>query len=263
MVHTSGGRRISGTIVNIKASHHVHGTEQDKAERSEKTLEVRLDERVAAPDEVRSLGIEVGDFVSLDPRVAVTESGFIKSRHLDDKACVAILLGVVKAMRETETAPGRHDAPVHQQLRGDGPWRQRRYPGRDRGVGRLDMAAVGEGQTSDEYSATICVKDASGPYDHALSMALRRAGDRAGVPYKVDIYIHYSSDASAALAAGAEVRAALVGPGIDASHAHERTHVDALRATRATAPRVPGASLGLTGHELGVTQRGPPQKSAV
>jgi putative aminopeptidase FrvX len=95
----------------------------------------------------------------------------------------------------------------------------------------VDMAAVGQGQTSDEHAVTICVKDSTGPYDHDLSNALRRAGDRAGVDYRIDIYPYYGSDASAALRSGVEARAALVGPGIDASHAHERAHIDGLRAS--------------------------------
>ncbi len=231
VAHTGDGKRITGTIVNVKASHHVHGVEQDKAERSEKTLEVRLDARVASPDDARALGVGVGDFISLDPRVSVTEGGFIKSRHLDDKACVAILLGVARAAREAGNpfAATTHLFISNYEETGHGACAG--IPAETEELVAVDMAAVGEGQTSDEYSATICVKDGSGPYDHALSTALRRAGDRAGVPYKVDIYTHYSSDASAALKAGAEVRAALVGPGIDASHAHERTHVDALTAT--------------------------------
>ncbi len=229
VVHTFSGRRISGTIVNTKASHHVHGTIQDKARRSDETLEVRLDERVATRDDVRALGVEVGDFVSLDPRVVVTESGFIKSRHLDDKACVAIMLGVAKAVREQELplAATTHLFVSNYEETGHGACAG--IPAETAELVALDMAAVGEGQTSDEYSVTICVKDYSGPYDSALSAALRRAGDRAGLAYKVDIYTHYSSDASAALRAGLEARAALIGPGIDASHAHERTHVDALR----------------------------------
>lgn len=230
VVHASGGARVSGTIVNVKASHHVHGREQDKAERNENTLEVRLDERVPDADAVRALGIEVGDFVSLDPRTVVTGSGFVKSRHLDDKACVAILLGVARAVRDghisipatTHLFISNYEEVGHGAAAG--------IPAETAELVAVDMAAVGEGQTSDEYSATICVKDSSGPYDHALSNALRRAGDRVGISYKVDIYPHYSSDASASLSAGAEVRAALVGPGIDASHTHERTHTDALRA---------------------------------
>jgi len=231
VVHTNAGERVTGTIVNVKASAHVHGREQDKAERNEKTLEARLDARVTGPDDVRALGVGVGDFISLDPRVSVTEAGFIKSRHLDDKACVAILLGVAKAAREAGTPLAAPTSLFISNYEETGHGACAGIPAETEELVAVDMAAVGEGQTSDEYSATICVKDASGPYDHALSTALRRAGDRAGVPYKVDIYIHYSSDASAALRAGAEVRAALVGPGIDASHAHERTHVDALLAT--------------------------------
>jgi len=231
LVHTSAGTRIGGTIVNVKASHHVHGLEQDKSERSEKTLEVRLDERVLSPSDVRALGVEVGDFVSLDPRVAVTESGFVKSRHLDDKACVAIMLGVARAVREDSAplAATTHLFVSNYEETGHGACAG--IPPETEELVALDMAAVGEGQTSDEYSVTVCVKDASGPYDHALGMALRRAGDRADIPYKVDVYTNYSSDASAALSAGLDVRAALIGPGIDASHAHERTHVDALRDT--------------------------------
>lgn len=231
VVHTNGGRRITGTICNVKASHHVHGTEQDRAERSEKTLEVRIDERVASVDDVRGLGVEVGDYVSLDPRVVVTESGFVKSRHLDDKACVAILLGVARAVGEIAAplAAVTHLFISNYEETGHGAAAGITLDTEE--LVALDMAAVGEGQTSDEYSVTICVKDASGPYNHALSNALRRAGDRANIPYKVDIYTNYSSDASAALSAGADVRAALIGPGIDASHAYERTHVDALRDT--------------------------------
>lgn len=233
LVHTLGGKRISGTIVNVKASHHVHGTEQDKAERSAETLEVRLDERACTPEQVQAIGIGVGDFVSLDPRVRVTENGFINSRHLDDKACVAILLGVAKSVRDgamtlaatTHLFISNYEETGHGACAG--------IPAETAELVAVDMAAVAEGQTSDEYSVTICVKDASGPYDHALSSALRHAGDRAGLAYKVDIYPHYSSDASAALRAGAEARAALIGPGIDASHAHERTHVDALGASAA------------------------------
>lgn len=231
VVYTNSGARVSGTIVNVKASHHVHGTEQDRAERGEKTLEVRLDARVATPAEVRALGIEVGDFISLDPRVTVTETGFIKSRHLDDKACVAILLGAAKAIRESGTALAATTHLFISNYEETGHGASAGVPPETEELVALDMAAVGEGQTSDEYSVTVCVKDSSGPYDHALSTALRRAAERAGLDYKVDIYPHYSSDASAALRAGAEARAALIGPGIDASHGYERTHVDALRAT--------------------------------
>ena len=231
VVHCSTGRRVTGTIVNVRASHHVYGTAQDTERRNDNSLEVRLDERVSGPDDARACGVAVGDFISLDPRLVVTDSGFVKSRHLDDKACVAVLLGVARAAREASLplAATTHLFISNYEETGHGACAG--LPPETEELVAIDMAAVGEGQTSDEYSVTVCVKDSSGPYDHALTSALRRAGDRAGIPYKVDVYPEYSSDASAALKAGAEVRAALVGPGIDASHAHERTHVDALRAT--------------------------------
>jgi putative aminopeptidase FrvX len=95
----------------------------------------------------------------------------------------------------------------------------------------LDMAAVGEGQTSDEYSVTICVKDSSGPYDYELSRRLQYLASDQGIPYRIDIYPYYGSDASAALRAGGQFKTALVGPGIDASHSYERCHVDSLEHT--------------------------------
>ena len=95
----------------------------------------------------------------------------------------------------------------------------------------VDMAAVGQGQTSDEFHATICVKDSGGPYHHGLSQRLRALGDEKGIPYKVDIYPYYGSDGEAFWRAGADVAVALIGPGVDASHSCERTHLEALLAT--------------------------------
>ena len=93
------------------------------------------------------------------------------------------------------------------------------------------MAAVGEGQTSDEFHATLCVKDSGGPYHHGLSQRLRSLADEYEIPYKVDIYPYYGSDGEAFWRAGGDVAVALIGPGVDASHNYERTHLDALLAT--------------------------------
>jgi putative aminopeptidase FrvX len=231
LVHTNAGRRLPGTIVNVVASHHVHGLKQDRKGRGMDTLEVRIDEVARDDAAVRALGVEVGDFVSFDAQPRAAGSGFIVSRHLDDKACVAILLGVAKALRDEaiDLAATTHLFISNFEETGHGA--SAGVPAETEEMVAVDMAAVGKGQTSDEHAATICVKDSSGPYDHDLSNALRRAGDRAGVDYRIDIYPNYASDASAALRSGMEARAALVGPGIDASHAHERAHIDGLRAT--------------------------------
>jgi putative aminopeptidase FrvX len=231
LVHKADGSTVSGTILVTKASTHVHGPEHAKQERDEANLEVRLDARVRSREDVIALGIQVGDFISFDPRTTMTKTGFIKSRHLDDKACVAVLFGVAKAVREQRIELAH---PVHlfiSNYEEVGHGAAGVFPEAVDEVIALDMAAVGEGQTSDEYSVTICVKDSSGPYDYELSRRLQRLAAEAEIPYRIDIYPYYGSDASAALRAGGQFKAALVGPGIDASHSYERVHIDALENT--------------------------------
>lgn len=231
LVHTSAGKAISGTILLEKASSHVHGQETNKTERNAETLEVRLDEKISSPEETRALGIQVGDFVSLDARTTVTENGFIKSRHLDDKSAVAILFGVAKAIVDAkqQLAVTTHFFISNYEEVGHGA--AAGIPPQTDEFIAVDMAAIGTGQTSDEYSVTICAKDSSGPYDYELTHRLQDLAERDELNYKVDIYPYYGSDASAALRSGGEFRAALVGPGIDASHSFERTHVSSLEET--------------------------------
>ena len=229
-IHTVEGRRYTGTIMISAASSHVHGREVGKLERTEAQMEVRIDARTASPAGTRALGIEVGDFVSFDPRAVVAADGFVKSRHLDDKACVACLLGAIKALDGRQPAVTTHFFISNYEEVGHGA--AAGIPPETGELVALDMAAIGHGiQNSDEFSVTICVKDSTGPYDHALSTRLRRLAAAHGLPHKVDIYRYYGSDASAALSAGGEFRAALIGPGVDASHSFERTHSAALDAT--------------------------------
>jgi putative aminopeptidase FrvX len=227
-IHTASGKAYTGTVMVTKASVHVHGQEHYKQDREEATMEVRLDERVASKADVEALGIGVGDYISFDPRTVRTDSGFIKSRHLDDKACAAILLGVAKAVVEGEiklTATTHLFISNYEEV---GHGASAGIPASTAELIALDMAAVGEGQTSDEYSVTICMKDSTGPYDYELSRRLQAIAASASIPCRIDIYPSYGSDASAALRAGGEFKAALVGPGIDASHSYERVHLDAL-----------------------------------
>jgi len=229
-VETSGGRIVTGTVLPVKASVHVHrGTE--KIERNEDSMEVRLDEKVNNRQDVLDLGIRVGDFVSFDPRVTVTESGFIKSRHIDDKASAAILLGVLRHLRETgETLPyTSHFLFSNNEEIGYGG--NSAIPAEVVEYVAVDMGAVGEGQTTDEYCVSICAKDSSGPYHYGLRKHLTRLAEQNGLHYQVDIYPHYGSDASAALRSGYDIVHGLIGPGVDASHAHERTHREALENT--------------------------------
>jgi len=231
-VHAAGGtREITGTIVTTRASSHVHGPKLRKLKRDETTLEVRLDEPVRSADEARALGIEAGDFVSFDPRTTITPSGFIKSRHLDDKACVAILLGVARALIESGERPAAPSALFISNYEEVGHGSSAGLPVGTVELIAVDMAAVGEGQTSDEFAASVCVKDSSGPYDFELSRRLIELARTNGIDCRVDIYPEYASDVSQALRAGWDVRGGLVGPGVDASHSFERLHRTSLEET--------------------------------
>lgn len=230
-IETMDGKKYTGTILTTKASAHVHGGEARSLERKDSTMEVRLDERVNDKDGVKELGIEVGDFVSFDSRTVVTESGFVKSRHLDDKAGVAAILGLAKYMIDNNITPEYTTNFFISNYEEVGHGASASIPEKTFEFIAIDMAAPGEGQTSDEFSVTICAKDTSGPYDYELKKHLVDLAKNNDIDYKVDIYPFYGSDASAALRAGWEFKHGLIGPGVDASHSQERTHKDAIENT--------------------------------
>ncbi len=222
---------VTGTVVNVKQSSHVHGPELRQLQRVEAVMEVRLDALVASPADVAALGIAVGDAVAFESRPVVTDTGFIKARHLDDKACVATLLDLTEAFVRSGTRPAGDlwfAVSTYEEVGHGG---AALLPEDVEELLVLDMAAVGEGQTSRETGVTLCVKDSSGPYDEGLGRHLRRVAAAHEIDLAVDVYPFYMSDGSVAWRSGADVRVALVGPGVDASHAFERTHVRALSAT--------------------------------
>jgi putative aminopeptidase FrvX len=229
-VHTRCGQTVRGSILLHKASTHVHGAAVREDKRDDDSMEVRLDARTTNPDETRALGIEVGDFVSFDPRVEIT-NGFIRSRHLDDKACVGCLVSAIHSLQQARLKPkvttlfhiSNYEEVGHGAAAG--------IPSEVSELISVDMAAVGDGQNSDEFHASLCVKDSGGPYHHGLSQKMRGLAEQHVIPYKVDIYPLYGSDGEAFWRAGGDVAVALIGPGVDASHNYERTHTDALLAT--------------------------------
>ncbi len=229
-VFTLDGKKIRGSILLSKASAHVYGAQVSDAKRDDDIMEIRLDERVSNPDEVRALGIQVGDYVAFDPRVEIT-NGFVRSRHLDDKACVANLVAVVKALHDAGLKPKQRTYLLISNYEEVGHGAAVGFPEDTTELVAVDMAAVGDGQTSDEFHSTLCVKDSGGPYHHGLSRRLRQLANQYEIPYKVDIYPYYGSDGEAFWRAGGNVALALIGPGVDASHNYERTHTDALVAT--------------------------------
>ncbi|MDF2592975.1 MAG: family metallopeptidase [Clostridia bacterium] len=230
VIHTGGGKSYTGTFYTTKPSVHVHQDARTQ-ERTIEGLEIAIDEKVFTKKDVEELGIDVGDFISFDSRFRVTESGFVKTRHLDDKASVAIILGACKYMKENNIIPEK-DIQLfitnHEEV-GHGA-----SHGIDDSVAELlcvDMGALGVGQNSDEYTVSICAKDGGGPYDLELRNRLVKLAKEIGAEYKVDIYPFYGSDGGAALRAGRNLKVGLIGPGVYASHAYERTHVDSITNT--------------------------------
>lgn len=229
LIHTSSGETISGTILLHQTTVHVY-RDSGTAERTADNMEVRLDVKCDSAEQVRAQGIEVGDFISFDPRFAKTQSGFVKSRHLDDKASTALVLELAKHFSGNDTLPHTtHFYISNNEEIGYGG--NSNIPVNTEEYIAVDMGAIGDGQASDEYTVSICAKDSSGPYHYGLTQHLIALAKDQGIDYKVDIYPYYGSDASAAIGAGADVKHALFGPGIEASHAYERTHVDSLKAT--------------------------------
>lgn len=229
-IFTREGKRIRGSILVTTASGHVHGAKTGDTKRETETMEIRLDEKVSKMDETRALGISVGDFIAFDPRVELT-NGFVRSRHLDDKAGVACLVEAARALHSAGLKPLQTTYIFISNYEEVGHGAASGIPADAAELVVVDMAAVGEGQTSDEFHSTICVKDSSGPYHTGLSNHLRRLAEEFAIPHKVDIYPYYASDGSAFWHAGGDVAIALIGPGVDASHNYERTHTDALTAT--------------------------------
>jgi len=229
-IFTRDGKRIRGSVLITAASSHVYGEKTAETKRSDETMEVRLDERVSKAEETRALGIEVGDFIALDPRVELT-NGFVRSRHLDDKAAVACLVEAARALQAGGLKPKQTTYFFISNFEEVGHGGATGLPEDILELVVVDMAAIGEGQNSDEFHATLCVKDSSGPYHYGLSSHLRRLADEHNIPYKVDIYPVLWIRRQRILASRGRAAVALIGPGVDASHNYERTHVDALTAT--------------------------------
>jgi putative aminopeptidase FrvX len=229
-VFAHNGEMVRGSLLLVKASSHVYGSKVNELKREDENMEVRLDARTKSANDTRALGIEVGDFVAFDPRVEVT-NGFIRSRHLDDKAGVACILAAVKSLRDADLLPARNTYFHFSNYEEVGHGAAAGIPPQVTELLAVDMAAIGDGQNSDEFHATLCVKDSGGPYHFGLNKRLRRLAEEHSIAYKVDVYPHYGSDGEAYWRAGGDVAVALIGPGVDASHNYERTHLEALTAT--------------------------------
>lgn len=226
---TRDDKVYTGTILSKSPSIHVF-KDASKKERDIDNLVVKIDERVENKEDVQKLGIQNGDFVAYDPKVTVTESGFVKSRFLDDKASVALLVSILKMLKENGVKPKtnlKFIFSTYEEVGHGAAW----IPEDITELLAVDMGCIGLDLECTEYEVSICAKDSSGPYDYELTTKLINFAKEAELNYAVDIYPMYGSDASAALAGGANIRAVLIGPGVASSHGMERTHVDALKNT--------------------------------
>lgn len=230
-IETMKGEYYEGTIQTIKPSVHISGDEARELKRTTANMEVILDEKVFSKEDVALLGIEVGDFIFVDTKFTITKNKFIKSRYLDDKASVAVLMYCIQFIKENNIVPETTTNFFISNYEEVGHGAKAALPEKTTEFISVDMGAPGVGQNSSEYAVCICAKDSSGPYDLELKKALVDLCEKNDIAYKIDIYPFYSSDASAAVNAGWDVRTALIGPGVFASHAYERTHIDSMTAT--------------------------------
>ena len=215
----------SGTLQLCNASIHVNGSYGEKL-RTFETTEVVLDEPVKSADDVRALGIEAGDFVCFDPRSRITESGYIKSRFLDDKLSVGILQAFAQYLKDENLTPKRRvyvHVTVYEEVGHGG---SASVPDGVTEAISVDMGCVGEGVQCTERQVSICAKDSGGPYSYDVVRKLIAAAKREGADYAVDVYPHYGSDVEATLRAGYDIRHGLIGAGVYASHGYERSHRD-------------------------------------
>ena len=216
-----------GTLQLCNASVHVNG-DYSSTERKWDNVEVLLDEIVSSADDVKKLGVSVGDIVCFEPRTRVTKSGYIKSRFLDDKLSVGILLAFAKYLKDNEIIPERHvyvHITVYEEVGHGG---AASVPAGVTEAISVDMGCVGDGLQSTERQVSICAKDSGGPYSYEVVKKLIAAAKKENADYAVDVYPHYGSDVEATLDAGHDIRHGLIGAGVYASHGYERSHKDGV-----------------------------------
>ena len=231
-IHTRFGKVFTGTMQLDDPSVHVNGKYSEQ-KRDFDGMEVVIDENTESKADTEALGISVGDFVCFDPRTIVTETGYIKSRFLDDKLSASILFTLAKEISEGKLPLKRKVYACLTVYEEVGHWCSAVLPEGTEELLCVDMGCVGQGLTCNERKVSICVKDSSGPYDYDMTTALIRIAKELSLQYAVDVYPHYGSDAGAAITAGADVRFALIGPGVYASHGYERSHVEGVKNTLA------------------------------
>lgn len=225
-IHTRSGKLYTGTILSTSPAAHVYPDSKTK-ERTEENMMVRIDEVVKNKEDVTKLEIGAGDFISVEPKFTATPSGYIKSRYLDDKAGTACALSVMEMFKRTGIKPKHKTKIIVSSYEEVGHGSSNIPADIDELVG-IDMGCIGLDLSCTEQDVSICAKDSSGPYDYDMTNKLIELSKKHKLNYAVDIYPMYGSDVSASLEGGNDIRGALIGPGVHASHGMERTHIDGI-----------------------------------
>ena len=226
---TRNNKVYTGTILSNSPAAHVYD-DASSAQRKCDTMHIRIDEVVKNVDDVKALGICNGDFIAIDPKTTVTESGFLKSRFLDDKLSVACLFTVLNELKQQNIKP-KHNLIIIISTYEEVGHGSSNIPSEISELIAVDMGCIGKDLACSEYDVSICAKDSSGPYDYELTSTLIDIAKANDLSYAVDIYPYYGSDVSAALRGGNDIKGALIGPGVHASHGMERTHYEAIKNT--------------------------------
>ena len=234
-IYTRDGRSYSGTVLSLSPAAHVFDDASTRA-RDVENMYVRLDEKVFNAEDVRALGIEVGDYICYDAKTKFTRSGFLKSRFIDDKGSAAVLLTLLRWAAEQKKRPAYNVEITFTVYEEQGHGGATFSPELSELLA-VDMGCVGADLNCDEYHVSICAADSAGPFDYEMVTRLSKLAKEHDIPAVLDVYPHYSSDAAVAWKAGLDVPAALIGPGVHASHGMERTHQDALLGTLALVER--------------------------
>ncbi len=228
-IRTRDGRIYAGTFLSTSPAAHVYEDCVSK-KRDANNMEIRIDEVVKSKEDVENLGICAGDFIFIDPKTTVTESGFLKSRFIDDKGSVACLMGLLDLFKKTKTTP-KYTTKIFISTYEEVGHGSSYIPQDITEMLAVDMGCIGEDLSCTEYDVSICAKDSGGPYDYNMTTKLVELAKKNGINYVVDIYPFYGSDVGAALHGGNNIRGALIGPGVHASHGMERTHYSAMEST--------------------------------
>ena len=226
-IHTRDGKVYTGVVLNTEPSAHVA---DKKVETLEENMEILLDDPVSTKDETLALGIQTGDIIAMDPRTVITESGYIKSRFLDDKLSASILLGIAKIVKDESLSFHRKVSllfTVYEEVGHGGSF----VPEDTTEMISVDMGCVGADLGCTERMVSICAKDSGGPYNYDLVTELSNIAKEEQLNYAIDVYPHYGSDVEATLHAGYDIRHGLIGPGVYASHNYERSHLDGVKNT--------------------------------